>query len=371
MWKQIGIGVDLRGLEAQSFLALLGRTLDPSVDVFMLGSVGDYGDDITFLEIFTCGSGNNPNGYCDPRYDRLIERAHATPDDADRHRIYAQAEAMLTGPNGALPIIPTYWASFPTMRKPGHRGLAIESARPVRLHQGVGRGGLVLAPVAQRARGLADRDHRHEDETRDEHAEDHVPSLFGGVGEQPGDHGASLPNRDTCVTRARVDRRLIGIAAEPAHSVDPGLPVTLRLLRAEMCAGRDQLGERRHRVEVAGGGDPDEAVRVEVVAEQERNVSLRRREEARPSVVDEIALVDRLEPEREALRRKRPEDALALRLGAQLLAPERALGRRLGGERVEERQSPKKSPTASAVRSMSSSECASETNRHSNCDGAM
>ena len=122
MWKQIGIEVELRGLGAQSFVALLGPTLDPSVDVFVLGWVGDFGDDITFLELFTCRSGNNPNGYCDPRYDRLIERAHATRDDADRHRIYAQAEAMLTGPNGALPIIPTYWASFPTMRKPGIEG---------------------------------------------------------------------------------------------------------------------------------------------------------------------------------------------------------------------------------------------------------
>jgi oligopeptide transport system substrate-binding protein len=118
MWKRIGLRVNLRGLEPQSFLALLG-SVSPTVDVFVLGSVGDFGDAINFLEIFTCGFDSNPNGYCDPRYDRLIERAHATPNDADRHRIYARAEAMLTGPNGALPIIPTYWASFPTMRKPG------------------------------------------------------------------------------------------------------------------------------------------------------------------------------------------------------------------------------------------------------------
>ena len=29
---------------------------------------------------------------------------------------------MLTGPNGALPIIPTYWATSPTMRRPGIGG---------------------------------------------------------------------------------------------------------------------------------------------------------------------------------------------------------------------------------------------------------
>ena len=88
----------------------------------MLGWLGDYVDDFNFLEGLTCRSGNNLTGYCDPGYDRLLERARATPDDADRHRIYAQAEAMLTGPNGALPIIPDLLGDFPTMRKPGVAG---------------------------------------------------------------------------------------------------------------------------------------------------------------------------------------------------------------------------------------------------------
>ena len=122
MWAQIGIRTVLRGLEGKSFVALLGPTLDESVDVFMLGWVGDFGDDFNFLEGFTSTSGNNVNGYRDPGYDRLIERARTTPDEADRHQIYAQAEAMLTGPNGALPVIPAYWASFPTMRRPGIEG---------------------------------------------------------------------------------------------------------------------------------------------------------------------------------------------------------------------------------------------------------
>ncbi len=122
MWKQIGLRIKLRGLGLQEYLDLLGPPLDGSVDVFVLGWVADFGDDITFLSIFTCTSGDNPNGYCDAGYDRLIERAHSTPNDADRHRLYAQAEAMLTGPDGALPIIPSYWATFPTMRRPGVEG---------------------------------------------------------------------------------------------------------------------------------------------------------------------------------------------------------------------------------------------------------
>ena len=52
----------------------------------------------------------------------MIDKARQTPDDAARHEIYADAEAMLTGPEGALPMIPTHWATFPTMRKPGIEG---------------------------------------------------------------------------------------------------------------------------------------------------------------------------------------------------------------------------------------------------------
>jgi oligopeptide transport system substrate-binding protein len=122
MWKEIGIRTNVRGMEFQAFLETLGPPLDPSVDVFALGWVGDYVDDINFLELWTCKSGNNFTGYCDAEYDRLIERARSTPDDAARQEIYAAAEAMLTGSEGALPMIPTHWGTFPTMRKPGIRG---------------------------------------------------------------------------------------------------------------------------------------------------------------------------------------------------------------------------------------------------------
>jgi oligopeptide transport system substrate-binding protein len=122
MWKEIGIETRLKGLESGAFFHRLGPPLDASVDVFVLGWQSDYVDDFNFLEGLTCESGNNSTGYCDPDYDRLVEQARSTPNDADRHRIYGRAEAMLTGPNGALPLIPTYWATSPTMRRPGVSG---------------------------------------------------------------------------------------------------------------------------------------------------------------------------------------------------------------------------------------------------------
>ena len=83
--------------------------------------------------------------------------------------------------------------------------------------------------------------------------------------------------------------------------------------------------------------DPDEPVRVEVVAEQERRVPVGRREQPRAAVVEQVALVDRLQPDRvPRSSRERREDRLVLALGRrpQRLGPERALGRRLVGDHV-------------------------------------
>jgi hypothetical protein len=77
-------------------------------------------------------------------------------------------------------------------------------------------------------------------------------------------------------------------------------------------------------------------VRVEVVAEQQGRVVVTRREEPRAPVVEQVALVDRLEPERVALLAQRREDRLPLRLDGQRLVPEPALLRGLLDDRVPE-----------------------------------
>src|SRR5215207_11238828 len=82
-------------------------------------------------------------------------------------------------------------------------------------------------------------------------------------------------------------------------------------------------------------------MRVEVVAEEQRGVVVSRGEHAGPAVVREIALVDGLEPERVRLPAQLGEDGdgFALVLGPQGVAPERALGGCLAGERLPELRS--------------------------------
>jgi hypothetical protein len=78
-------------------------------------------------------------------------------------------------------------------------------------------------------------------------------------------------------------------------------------------------------------------VGVEVVPEQERGVGVGR-EQPRAAVVEEVTLVDRLQPERVALLAERREDRLELPflLGPQRGPPEPALVRGLDGDRLPE-----------------------------------
>jgi oligopeptide transport system substrate-binding protein len=117
MWGELGIKTTIRGMEWAQFLEFIGPPPNDSVDVHLVAWVGDYVDDINFLELGTCESGNNSTNFCDAKYDKLIEQARKTPADAARFKLYAEAEDILTGPDGEFPYIPIYWDAIPTLRK--------------------------------------------------------------------------------------------------------------------------------------------------------------------------------------------------------------------------------------------------------------
>ena len=50
-----------------------------------------------------------------PEYDRLVEQARNTPDDAERWDLYGQMEEIMFGPDGAVPTIPIYWYTYVTL----------------------------------------------------------------------------------------------------------------------------------------------------------------------------------------------------------------------------------------------------------------
>ncbi len=117
MWKELGIDVTIKAQEWAQFLEFLGPPPSDAVYVYRLGWIGDYVDPMNFLELWTSKSGNNNTRFASPQYDRLIEQARNTPDDDARYELYRQAEAMLTGPDGAMPISPIYWYTYTNLER--------------------------------------------------------------------------------------------------------------------------------------------------------------------------------------------------------------------------------------------------------------
>ena len=89
-----------------------GRRRTRTSSVYRLGWIGDFVDAINFLELWTCDSGNNSTNYCNKEYDALIEKARSTPDNDARYELYAQAEEILGGENGDMPIMPIYYYTY-------------------------------------------------------------------------------------------------------------------------------------------------------------------------------------------------------------------------------------------------------------------
>jgi oligopeptide transport system substrate-binding protein len=111
-WKKLGLNVTLKQQDWPQFLKFLGPPPDPSVGVYRNGWIADFPDDINFLSVFECGSGNNNTNWCNKTYDNLLKQATNEPDQQKRYDLYQKAEALLSGPNGDMPIIPIYWYTF-------------------------------------------------------------------------------------------------------------------------------------------------------------------------------------------------------------------------------------------------------------------
>jgi oligopeptide transport system substrate-binding protein len=116
-WDQLGISTSLKQQEWAQYLEFLGPPPNSAVDVYRLGWIYDFPDAINGLELWTCDSGNNNTNYCDQAFDDLVEEAKAETDTAAREELYGQLEDMLFGQDGAMPIIPIYWYTYPNLEK--------------------------------------------------------------------------------------------------------------------------------------------------------------------------------------------------------------------------------------------------------------
>ena len=122
-WQQdLGLNVKLQQMEWKQYLQFLGPPPNSSVDTFRMGWIYDFPDAYNGLALFTCNSGNNYTNWCNKKFDNLVAQAAKTPDSEKRLSLYRQAENILTGPNGDLPIMPIYWYTFQNLVKTNVKG---------------------------------------------------------------------------------------------------------------------------------------------------------------------------------------------------------------------------------------------------------
>jgi oligopeptide transport system substrate-binding protein len=118
-WSELGIQTTIKAQEWAQFLEFIGPPPNNELDVYRLGWIYDFPDALNGLEVFICddpvGSTNNSTNWCEPEYDALVEEARATPEDDARFEIYGQLEDLMFGEDGALPITPIMWYTYPNL----------------------------------------------------------------------------------------------------------------------------------------------------------------------------------------------------------------------------------------------------------------
>lgn len=124
-WKQLGLDVTLRVMEWKQYLQFLGPPPNADVDVYRLGWIYDFPDAYNGLVLWKCNSGNNNTNWCNKKFDGLVDKATRTPNNAKRALLYQQAEDILSGPKGDLPVMPIYWYVFTALVRDNVKGFFI------------------------------------------------------------------------------------------------------------------------------------------------------------------------------------------------------------------------------------------------------
>lgn len=101
--RNLGINIELNNEEWKVYLSSL-RMNPPAI--FRLGWIGDYPDPDNFLNLMTSTSDNNHTRWGNERFDRLVRRAASMSNQAEREKLYLEAQKLLV--EDEVPVIPIY-----------------------------------------------------------------------------------------------------------------------------------------------------------------------------------------------------------------------------------------------------------------------
>lgn len=119
MWRTV-LGAEI-GLHPEEFKVLLQNNRMHQNLLFHNAWIGDYPDPYTFMQLFKTGFDLNYGGYSRPAYDALLARAARLTSNAERYRVYEEAERLLNA-DGAY--IPLYYYAVRHLVKPYLKGFA-------------------------------------------------------------------------------------------------------------------------------------------------------------------------------------------------------------------------------------------------------
>jgi oligopeptide transport system substrate-binding protein len=127
MWKE-ALGVETR-LVREEFRVLLGNVRAGDVTQVYRGSwIADFAEPDSFLGILAGDNPVNGTGWADAEYDRLLQKAAASPDHARRMSLLADAEARMME---QAPLMPLYFYVSKKLVKPYVQGI---EDNPLNIH---------------------------------------------------------------------------------------------------------------------------------------------------------------------------------------------------------------------------------------------
>jgi oligopeptide transport system substrate-binding protein len=116
MWQAVGVKAELVNVE---FRALMGQLRARNFSVARSSTFPLYDDPYAFLQQLSGRSPGNWTGWNNPRYDQLIQQGNAAADPAERHRLLAEAEALVAAEQ---PLVPIYYYHGKLLLSPRVKG---------------------------------------------------------------------------------------------------------------------------------------------------------------------------------------------------------------------------------------------------------
>jgi oligopeptide transport system substrate-binding protein len=112
-WRDLGIETTIRAVDAERYLDSQGPFRQG--DVYQLDLAYGLPEALPGLVVWTCEADRNKTDWCSPGYDRLLKRARRETSGAGRRTLYERAEELLVGEQGAMPVVPIFWRTYPNL----------------------------------------------------------------------------------------------------------------------------------------------------------------------------------------------------------------------------------------------------------------